>query len=449
MSDRFVVLGLARSRERWFSELVRWSTSAVIPIEYIKCLTADEARAVIGSGRRLSAVLVDAGISRLDRELIALTTSIGAATLVVIDPTVHRDWDGLGCAATLPPGFGPDDLLEALTRHARPVDRSTRRTSSVSLSTGVDIAPCPLVGVAGPGGTGASTVAMALAQGVARTQPEPAVALADGARSADMAMYHDVGDVIPGLPELVEAHRTDQPDPDEIRRLLFSIEDRRYHLLLGQRRSKDAAAMRPRSIAAAIAGLRRSFDLVIVDHDADLDGEAETGSVDIEDRHSLSRTTATTADLIILVGRPGVKGVSDMIRLVDRYADLGVPRDRLVPVVNLAPRNPATRAMTTRTLAELTRPVDGSGTRCATPLFVRNVHGLEEVHRSAALLPDALTNPITRAVRRLLLEVGSRSTTDAAPGTRVRPGELATFDGGGRHLRPGVTHHRSDRSDVA
>ena len=55
MSDRFVVLGLARSRERWFSELVRWSTSAVIPIEYIKCLTADEARAVIGSGRRLSA----------------------------------------------------------------------------------------------------------------------------------------------------------------------------------------------------------------------------------------------------------------------------------------------------------------------------------------------------------------------------------------------------------
>ena len=81
MSDRFVVLGLARSRCQWFSDLASWSSHAVAPIDYIKCLTSDEAQALIGSGRRLSAVLVDAAISGVDREFIALVASIGATRL--------------------------------------------------------------------------------------------------------------------------------------------------------------------------------------------------------------------------------------------------------------------------------------------------------------------------------------------------------------------------------
>ena len=447
MSDRFVVLGLARSRQRWFSELARWSTNAVIPVEYVKCLTADEARAVIGSGRRLSAVLIDAGVPRFDRELIALATAVGAATVVVNDPAVQRDWESLGCAAMLSSEFGPEDLLAALTRHAHPVDRSQRRVGRATLTGETEVASAPLIGVTGPGGTGASTIAMGLAQGLGQLQPDRRVALADGARAGDMAMYHDVGDVIPGLPELVEAHRTDQPDPDEIRRMLFSIDERTYHLLLGQRRARDAAAMRPGSVRAALQGLQRSFDLVILDHDAELDGESETGSVDIEDHHALNRSTAFTAELVLLVGRPGVKGVNDLIRLIDCYVELGVPRDRLVPVVNLAPRSPASRAATTRALAELTRPVDTAGTPCAAPLFVRNIRSMEEVHRSAGRLPDALTQPLARAVRRLLLDVGVRNHSTATTAHPIRPGDLGVDD---RRAHRGISHHRSTtRSDVA
>jgi hypothetical protein len=448
MSDPFVLIGLARSRERWFSDLARWSTSAVAPIEYVKCLTVEETRAVIGSGRRVSALLVDAGVARLDRELIALATSVGAASFVVADPAVRRDWDSLGCAAVLSDDFGPDELIEQLTRHAHPVDRSRRHAPAATTVASSSVPPAPLIGVAGAGGTGVSTIAMGLAQGWAPHLDGGRVALADGRRVADLAMYHDVGDVIPGLPELVEAHRVDEPDPEEVRALLFAIEARDYDLLLGQRRSRDGAAMRPGSVLASIAGLRRSYDAVVVDHDAELDGEAETGSIDIEELHALSRAVAARADLVLLVGRCGVKGLHDLVRLVDRYADAGVPRERLVPVVNSAPRHPATRAGVARVLAELTHPVEGAGAGAgggaAGPLFVRHLRGLEDVHRSASRLPDALTRPLGRAVGRLLLEVGPRNDDHPATGVRIRPGELAT-----RRVGQRGGGHSERRSDVA
>ena len=61
--------------------------------------------------------------------------------------------------------------------------------------------------IVGAGGSGTSTIAMALAQAWASTGTD--TVLVDGCRRADLAVYHDVGDVIPGLPELVELHRGD------------------------------------------------------------------------------------------------------------------------------------------------------------------------------------------------------------------------------------------------
>ncbi len=442
MSDRFVVLGLARSRCQWFCDLASWSSHAVAPIDYIKCLTPDEAQALIGSGRRLSAVLVDAALPGIDREFIALVASIGAATVVVADGASSRDWESLGCSAILNSAFTPAELVETLTRHAVPVDRSTRRATRSNVGPTCTTPLAPLIGVAGSGGTGASTVAIALAQELGRDSSEPEVALADGARVGDMSMYHDVGDVLPGLPELVEAHRVDQLDPQEIKRLLFPIQNRSYHLLLGQRRSRDAAAMKPHSIQAAIEGLRRSFDFVVLDHDPDLDGEAETGSIDIEERHTLSRSAAKTADLIVLVGKPGAKGIHDLIRLIDRYSDLGVPRERLIPVMNQATKNPAHRLATARVLAELSSSPSSEASTLVSPLFLRNVRRMEELHRSAAVLPEALGRPVAQLSRRLLLELGQRQAEAAEP-VRLRAGEL------GLHGQPQQDAGRSGRRTQA
>ncbi|HTO01668.1 MAG TPA: hypothetical protein VL068_13445, partial [Microthrixaceae bacterium] len=243
MNDRFVVVGLARSRSKWFSEMTRWSTSSVIPADYLKAISADEVRVILGAGRQVSALIADATVPGVDRELISLALDSRAVVIVVTDPAMRRDWTALGATAVLDDDFTPDELTDVLRRNARAIGPTQRRSASLSAAIAEEVDDSSqLIGVAGAGGSGSSTVAMALAQSLGSRH---GVALVDGARRAHLAMYHDVGDVIPGLPELVDAHRGDRPDPDEIRKLFFRIEDRGYDLLLGRRRARDAASMGP------------------------------------------------------------------------------------------------------------------------------------------------------------------------------------------------------------
>ena len=430
MSDPYVVIGVARTRQGWFSDVARWANSGAAPVEFLKCLTADEARAVLGAGRRASALLVDAATPGLDRDLTADAAALGVPTVVVSDGRVRRDWDSLGCAAVLPSNLECRDLVAALERHARPVARAPRRPAQVRI--GDDRAPrCRTVGVTGAGGAGASTVAMCLAQALGSSDSR--TALVDGCRHADLAMYHDAGDVIPGLPELVEAHRVDHPDPEVIRSLLFGVEDRGYDLLLGMRTARDWVAMRRHSLAAALDGLTRSYDLVVIDHEPDLEGEEVTGSAGVEDRHAVARTVAARADLVVVVGRPGLKGTADLARLLRALLDEGVPGDRLLSVVNGARRDPASRAATTRALAELTGAPNLAGT-----VHLAHVRSVEPAHRSATRLPEALCRPLGRAVRRLLLELPTRPAVVDAPAA-VRPGDLGVTG-----LHDAWLEHRSD-----
>ncbi len=43
MRDRFVVLGLGRPRSTWFGDVTRWANSASLPLEFVKCVSAEEA----------------------------------------------------------------------------------------------------------------------------------------------------------------------------------------------------------------------------------------------------------------------------------------------------------------------------------------------------------------------------------------------------------------------
>ena len=331
-------------------------------------------------------------------------------TLVVADGRVQRDWDSLGAAAVLGPGFDLVQLLDALGRHGELVVDDLRVPSQVRLDTPADDR-ATLIAVTGSGGSGTSTLAMCVAQSLARGRPggtAPRVALVDGVRRGDLAMYHDVGDVIPGLPELVDAHRVDTVDPDEVRRLLFHVVERRYDVLLGLRRSRDWVSLRPRSVEAALGGLRRAYDAVVLDVDADLEGEDDTGSVDVEDRHCITRCGLRHADLVVVVGSPGLKGLHDLLRLTDDVALSGVPVQRILPVLNRSTRNPASRASNALSLTRLgQRDAEGP------PLVhLPATRRLEHAHRQVSGLPDALCRPIGRAVRQVLLDVGPRPQVD-------------------------------------
>ncbi len=436
MNDRFVLIGLARSRQGWFAELARWSTAAVAPIDYLKCLDPDEVRALFGSGRRISALLVDAGLGGVDRELFVLASSSAAAVFVVDDGRTHRDWESLGAAAVLDEHFERGELMEALTRHARTVDRSSRTAGRVVVDpAGRAPSNARLIAVAGAAGAGTSTVAMAIAQTVAaaldqRSLPEGApmrVALVDGTRRAAAAMAHDVGDVLPGLPELVEAHRHDELDPSEVRRLLFSQRARGYDLLLGARRPRDLAVMRPAPLAAAIDALRRSYDVVVIEHDPDLDGEDETGSIDVEELHGLARRATALADLVVAVGRPGMWGLHRHVRLLEELDDAGLDPRRVQPVVNHASPAPGQRALHTRTLARLIEPVEHGWRR--PPLFLAHNRHVANRLRGAEPLPQRWSRPLARLLPALLAELADLDPAgrpDRPAGKRLAPGELGT-----------------------
>ncbi len=420
-AERYVLVGVARPRERWSSDLARWSTSGAAPIEFIKCMTADEARAVLGSGRRVSALLLDARGPGIDRDLIADAAAVRAPTIILTDRTVHHDWDALGCSAVLDHSLDLDDLMDSLGRHAEPVDRS-RRPGRATLRSGDPTTVGRLISVIGAGGAGTSTVAMAIAQALAGRSTT--LVLVDGARRGDLAMYHHIGDVIPGLPELVEAHRSDRLDPTEVRRLTFDVPTRGYSVLLGRRRVADWVTLRRRSVDAALDGLARAYDIVVVDVDADLDGQADTGSPDVEDRHAVTHAAVDAADLVVAVGRPGLHGLHAVTHLLDSLVQHGVPRHRVLPVVVGSPRSPATRSGIS---AAITRLVDNAGATddesLQPAMHLRRIRGLDDAHDRVAPLPASVCQPLGRVLGHLLDELDRRPGASVAP-EPVRVGEL-------------------------
>jgi CO dehydrogenase nickel-insertion accessory protein CooC1 len=434
-ADRFVVLGLAGVRMAWFGDVARWATSATLPVDFVKVVSLEEARARLRSGRPFSALLVDAGLAALDRDLVELATTHGCAVVAADDGRATRPWPDLGVHAVLPPGFGPEQLLDALRAVARPIGRRDELMppSQPDLDDGSGTWRGRLVAVTGAGGTGRSTLAMALATGLAADpRDRRLVLLADLALDAHQALLHDAGDVVPGVLELVEAHRGAVLPPEEVRGLCFSVRDRGYDLLLGLRRHRDWTALRPRALRAALDGLCRTYRQVVADVDADVEGDEQCGSTDVEDRNLLARHTLGAADLVLVVGLPGVVGVHAQLRVVRDLVELGVDAGRIVPVVNRAPRSPRARAEVGSALTALLAASAPDVALASSPVFVPERRHLAEAVRDNVAPPAPLVKPLVGAVRGLLerarhgLAASRPAEAERVP-VPVAPGSLGSW----------------------
>lgn len=424
--ERFVLLGLAPARAAWFDSVAQWTTSAAVAAEFVKCMSAEEVRARLTSGRRHSALFVDSSIPAFDRDLIDCCTEFATPVIVVRD----RRQPGpngvdLRIAAELATGFGPDDLLDVLAQHCRPVSTGAVMPPLLADTTPAAFWQAPLMVVTGPGGSGASTIAMALAAGLSRDPRYGGrVLLADLARRADQAMLHDSADLGPGLQELVDAHRTSRLEPDDVARMTFTVPRRGYHLLLGLRTPESWSALRPRAIDAALAGLRRSFQMVVADVTGDFEGETDGGSVDVQERNHPARSAALQATVAVVVGTPGLKGIHSLATTVRQMARAGVDPERIVVVLNRSPRHPGSRAESGRALASL---LDGYGLEVAlagpVPVPERK---LEDVLRNGSPLPSAMVEPVTRAVSLVADRLADTAPPDTGP-TRITPGSLGTW----------------------
>jgi MinD-like ATPase involved in chromosome partitioning or flagellar assembly len=394
----------------------RDATSGALPVEFLKCVSAEEVRVRLAGGRPCSAVLLDGGLPAVDRDLLAAVVESGAAAVVVDAGRAGRDWEGLGATTVLAPDFGHRELLDALDAAATPVGTGGDVEEAVrARATG------RLALVCGPGGTGASTAAAALAQGLGAEGAD--VVLADLALRAEQAMLHDVRDVVPGIQELVEAHRSGTPPPEDVRALTFAVVARRYALLLGLRRARSWTALRPRALAAAVDSLLSAFHVVVADVTADFEGEADAGSADVEDRNALARTALARADVAFVVGRPGVKGLHSLVRTVVDVVDAGLVPTRVVPVVAAAPRSPRVRAEVARAVAELAGPALPEPV--AAPVFLP-ARRVESALRDALPLPAPLPARLAGAFAAVVARQGRAAAPSRGP-VRVAPGTLASW----------------------
>jgi MinD-like ATPase involved in chromosome partitioning or flagellar assembly len=419
-TDRWVLLGLARPRRPWFAAVGRDATSGALAAEFLKCVSAEEVRVRLEGGRRCSAVLLDGGLPAVDRDLLAAVVASGAAAVVVDDGRADRDWLGVGATAVLPAGFERRELVEVL-------EASARRVADAAALDEHAPAPAERAGlgrvavVCGPGGTGASTAAAALAQGLGARGAS--VVLADLALRAEQAMLHDVRDVVPGIQELVDAHRAATPTAVEVRDLTFDVVERRYALLLGLRRARSWSALRPAAISAALDSLRAAFDVVVADVTADFEGEADGGSADVEERNALARAALTAADVAVVVGRPGVKGLHALVRTVGDVVAAGLPAGRVVPVVAGAPRSPRARAEIAAALASLAAPARPEP--LPSPVFLPG-RRVEAALRDARPLPSPLPERLAGAFAAVVARSGTRREAAVGP-QRVAPGSLASW----------------------
>jgi hypothetical protein len=437
--ERYVLLGLAPGRADWFRTLGRWANAAVLPAEFIRCVSAEELRARLRSSRPFSAALVDASVPGLDRDLIGAASAVGT-TVLVVDGARDRDWRALGAAAVLAPAFSRDELLEVLAATAAPVGAAVLEDLAPQRELCATIAP--LVAVTGPGGTGASSVAIALAQGLAAgdggavipvrhtiddVDARRDVLLADLCLVADQAMLHDSGVLVPGLQEVVEAHRTAVPTAEQLSEQTFEVPARGYRLLLGLRRRRHWVSLRASALAATLDSLQRSADVVVADVEADVEGEAECGSPEVEDRNLLARATLARADVAVVVGDPSMKGLYALVRTLGDLVGFGVAAERVLPVLSGSPRSPRARAELTATLAELLNAsVGAAGPGIGPPLHLP-VRDVDTALRDGTALPAPLPRATARAVAsRLALGADRVAVAEPEP-VPLRPGELSVW----------------------
>jgi hypothetical protein len=426
--DRWVLLGLGHPRARWFSDIAKWSTTGAIPVDFVKCVSADEASVRLGSGRPFSAMLVGGDAGGVDRDLIHAAHDVGTI-VIVVDPQAERDWTDLGVCAVLRNGVDRPSLVSTLRTHAAPVARVG--SSPVSVTHELEATPVGhLVAVTGPGGAGSSITAMALAQAFASEAANADdVLLADLCLDADLGVLHDSREVLPGVQELADAHRSGRLSVEQVRSLSFDVADRGYRLLLGLRRHRDWTAIRRRAFASALEGLLYGHGVVIADVGCDIEGEDATGSIDVEDRNTLARTTLLRADIVAVVGNPTTKGVHALTRAIRELHFGGVAAERMIPVFARAPRSPRRRAEAVRALDALLG-ADDALAAVGNPAFLTDRNDIEESIRDGRRLPAQLGRRLHDEVRHRL-----ESPTEHAPASAglaglpelVTPGSLGAW----------------------
>jgi len=370
---RYVVLGLASGSPTWMAEATRRLATAGVAGELLVCAGVADLGNRLASGRPFSALLVDHRTVGLDRELIDRASAAGCPVVVVGRTGDRARWQGLGAVDVLDDSLDPDDLAQPLRRHGPPIGsaRSFNDDDHLPLPrTPVDVAPWQgrIVAVTGPGGTGASSVARALTDGLGRdVRFRESVVLVDACLEADQARLHGLTADHRDLQSAVQAHRGGDPDGDGLTSLLVADADWPYRLLPGIRRRRDWPAIGGASLRATLANLARHHLVTVVDVDPFIDLAPPDQPVGPATPGEPARVVMGLADLVIVVGRPGTKGTMAASRVVANLADDGLADERCLTLM-LHPTVRPRRRLWRRPDPPNTLPIDGIADPGTAPL---------------------------------------------------------------------------------
>ncbi len=367
---------LGRPGPAWPRAVARWGSSATLPLDTTTCVSADELRALVAS-TPIGLAIVEAGMPGVDRVLAAEVRQAGAALAVVDGPALGPAVERLEPDAVLPPEFDADALSAVLRSHAR-----SRAPIPPAAPAASDEVPADLLAVTGTPGAGASTVAQALATALAATGP---TLLADLALDADQHLRHGVPPGADGVFELADALRHQRPGTIEPP---VAPQPSGYDLLCGLRRPQEWVALSGSVAEQLVEVLRRERANVVADVSSEVDGRAETGSLDLEDRNALARTVVRQATVVVVVGRGTTTGVPRLVRLLTGLERHGVDRHRLRPVLNGVPR----RSAASRSLAELLGELGGEP--WPTAVALAHDRRVEARLREARPLPSRLVTRV-------------------------------------------------------
>lgn len=211
-------------------------------------------------------------------------------------------------------------------------------------------APGRLVAVVGAGdalAAVAACLAEAIALGARGRGWDGPVVLADLTLDATLQTVHPVGPGGRGVGDLIDS--AGDLDPSAVG---SAPGGRRYRYVPGLSRHRDWIRLRSDAAERALGALRASAAVVVVAVDPDLEGEADTGSFDIEDRNLLARLGASTADVVVSASSATRIGLGAQAGVLRALADLGVATDRTWAVLaTTAGRRPAGRRAAAQLLA--------------------------------------------------------------------------------------------------
>jgi hypothetical protein len=129
----------------------------------------------------------------------------------------------------------------------------------------------------------------------------------------------------------------------------------------------------------------------------------------------------------VVVGDASMKGLYALVRTLTELLGFGVPVDRVVPVINRAPRSPRPRAELTAALTELLSASAGvAADRLVSPLYLPE-RRVDEALRDGVALPAPLPALTARAVTAVLERAAERAASTTATPEPVTPGSLTAF----------------------